>query len=437
MVRLQRPVNIYTPKWISPKQPKWNRFNCLNGRWNVHYFFIIMEEQNVYGLNKASRTLLLFGILFVAINLRPVLSSVGPLVDMIRQDLKISDTWLGLLTTLPLLAFGVVSTITPLFTKRFGIGNTILGALILLTIGIIIRSLGGVFSLYFGTILLGIAIAFGNVLIPALIKRNFPHKAGLVTSLYSAIMSLGAAIAAGLSVPLAKDLHLGWRGSMGIWAVLAVVALIIWIPNLKRITPSVPRRSFNVAMKKLSGSLLVWRLAFYMGLQSMAFYVVLAWLPAILIDRGFDEAYAGWMLSLSQATGIIGAIIIPIWAGARKDQRLVILSLVIVEVIAFIGLLLPGMGLMELWVGLIGMVLGGTFGLALLLIVLRADDVETAAELSGIVQSIGYLIAAIGPFIIGVIFDLTQVWDYAIILLIVVAIVKLIIGIEAGRDRNV
>src|SRR5690606_31687207 len=201
------------------------------------------------GLNKASRIWLFVGILFIAVNLRPALSSIGPLIDMIRQDVGLSETLLGLLTTLPLIAFGVVSTITPLFTKRYGIGNTLLGSLILLAVGIIIRSIGGVFELYLGTIFLGIAIAFGNVLIPAMIKRNFPHKAGLVTSLYSGIMSLGAAFAAGLSVPLAMEMNLGWRGSLGVWAVLAVIAVIIWIPNLKRINRTVPNRSFKEAMK--------------------------------------------------------------------------------------------------------------------------------------------------------------------------------------------
>src|SRR5690554_57577 len=396
-----------------------------------------MEKLDENGLNKSSRILLLIGILFVAINLRPALSSIGPLVDMIRQDIGVSEAMLGLLTTLPLIAFGVISTITPLFTKRFGIGNTLLGALVLLTFGILIRSSGGIFALYFGTILLGTAIAFGNVLIPALIKRNFPHKAGLVTSLYSGIMSLGAAVAAGLSFPLANQLNLGWKGSLAIWSVLAILALMIWIPNVKRINRTPPRRSFADAMKKLSGSLLVWRLALYMGLQSFAFYLILAWLPEILIDRGYDPTYAGWMLSLSQATGIAGAILIPIWAGSRKDQRLVISVLVALEILSLIGLLIPEMGWIELWVGLNGMVLGGTFGLALLLIVLRSGDAETAAELSGIVQSIGYLIAATGPFIAGVIFDLTEVWDYALTLLIGVAIIKLIMGIGVGKDRKV
>lgn len=396
-----------------------------------------MGTQDSNGLNKASRTLLLVGVLFVAINLRPALSSIGPLVDMIRADVGLSETLLGLLTTLPLIAFGIVSTITPLFTKRFGIGNTLLAALILLTLGIIIRSSVGIFGLYLGTIMLGIAIAFGNVLIPALIKRNFPHKAGFVTSLYSGIMSLGAAIAAGLSFPLAVEFNLGWRGSLSVWAVLAVIALIIWIPNIKRINRTVPSRSFKEAMKKLSGSMLVWKMALYMGLQSWAFYVILAWLPAILIDRGFDASYAGWMLSLSQATGIIGAIAIPVWAGSRKDQRLIIVSLIIIEVIALIGLMIPELGMVELWVGLIGMVLGGTFGLALLLIVLRSKDAETAAELSGIVQSIGYLIAATGPFIVGLIYDLTDTWNYALALLVAVSVIKLIMGIDVGKDRKV
>ncbi|MFD1014784.1 CynX/NimT family MFS transporter [Winogradskyella rapida] len=396
-----------------------------------------MAELDENGLSKGARTRLLVGVLFVSVNLRPALSSIGPLIDKIRLELLLSDTLLGLLTTLPLLAFGVVSTMTPLFTKRFGIGNTLLGALILLVAGLVIRSAGGVFTLYLGTIILGVAIAFGNVLIPALIKRNFPHKAGFVTSLYSGIMSLGAAFAAGLSVPLAIEMNLGWRGSLGAWAILAVIAAFIWLPSIKRIKRLPPNRSFKVAMKKLSGSLLVWRMAFYMGLQSAAFYVILAWLPAILIDRGFDAAYAGWMLSLSQGTGILGAIVIPIWAGSRKDQRLVIATLVAIELIALLGLLFPATGMVALWVGLLGLVLGGTFGLALLLIVLRSNDAETAAELSGIVQSIGYIIAAGGPFIVGVIYDLTQVWDYALLFLMLVALIKLITGIDVGRDRKV
>lgn len=395
-----------------------------------------MNSKKQSTFRKSGSFWLLIGILFIALNLRPALSSIGPLIGSIRQSFNLSETLLGLLTTLPLLAFGVISTITPLFTKRFGIGKTLLGALLLLSLGIFIRSTAGVFGLYFGTTLLGIAIAFGNVLIPALTKQNFPDKAGLITSLHSATMSVGAAIAAGLSVPLANDLNLGWRGSLAIWGLLSLLALFIWIPQIKRIKRSKARRSFSAALKSLSGSRLVWQIAIYMGLQSLTFYVVLAWLPAILLSRGYDSAFAGWMLSLSQATGILGALIVPLWAGSRKDQRLVIIVLILLEVIGLAGLMLPDIGLTVVWVSLLGIVLGGTFGLALLLIVLRSSDTETAAELSGMVQSIGYFIAATGPFLVGVIQEATQVWNYSLGLLIIIAFLKLGAGLGAGKAQK-
>lgn len=396
-----------------------------------------MSPKNQKSLNKRSRFWLLFGILFIALNLRPALSSIGPLIDDIRKALNLSETHLGLLTTLPLLAFGVVSTITPLFTKKYGMGKTLLGAMVLLTGGIIIRSINGVFGLYFGTILLGVAIAFGNVLIPALTKNNFPNKAGLVTSLYSGSMSVGAALAAGLSVPLAGKLNLGWQGSLAVWSLLSLLAFFIWIPQMKRIKSSNSHRGFKEAIKNLSSSRLVWQIAVYMGLQSLVFYVILAWLPAILLDRGYNSSFAGWMLSLSQATGILGALVIPIWAGLRKDQRLVVFVLIVLEITSLIGLMLPGLDLIVVWVSVLGFVLGGTFGLSLLLIVLRSSDSETAAELSGLVQSIGYFIAATGPFIVGVIQEVTQVWNYSLGLLIVLACYKLFVGLGAGQVKKV
>ncbi|MCC8360420.1 CynX/NimT family MFS transporter [Salinimicrobium sediminilitoris] len=395
-----------------------------------------MYNPNSELLTKRARIWLLTGILFIAMNLRPALSGIGPLVDHIRQAFNLSDTLLGLLTTLPLLAFGVISTITPLFTKRFGIGKTILGAMALLVVGILIRSWSNIAGLYLGTTLLGIAISFGNVLIPALTKQNFPHKAGFITSLYSATMSIGASLAAGLSVPLAADLNLGWQGSLASWSLLAFAAFVIWIPQIKRIKRNKPRRSFKTAMKKLSGTQLVWQLALFMGLQSLTFYVLLAWLPDILISRGYDTEFAGWMLSLSQATGIIGALIVPSWAGSRKDQRLVIALLVFLEIIGLVGLMLPQLGLVVVWVSILGLVLGGTFGLALLLLVLRSSDSETAAELSGIVQSIGYFIAAIGPFLVGLIQDSFKIWNYSLGLLVIISLLKLWVGMGAGRAQK-
>ena len=395
-----------------------------------------MDNQKTHITKQASQTLLILGIVFVALNLRPALAGVGPLVGLIRQSTGLSNSMLGLLTSLPLIAFGVVSTLTPLFTRRFGVSGTLAGALIVLAIGIYIRSLPSIAALFMGTALLGVAIALGNVLIPGLVKRNFPHKSGLVTSLYSGFLGVGAAVAAGISLPLADKLDSGWRGSLGVWSVLAIISFFVWLPQVWRIKKSPNNRSFKMAMKNLGSSNLAWKVAMFMGLQSFGFYVILAWLPEILQSRGFDSVYSGWMLSLSQATGILGSLFIPIIAGKRKDQSRVVWVLVAIESVCIAGLMLPQIGLVPVWASLIGFALGGTFGLALLFIVLRSDDSETATELSGMAQSVGYFIAAIGPIIFGSIFDITHSWMYPLGLLFVVAFLKLYMGLGAAKDKK-
>lgn len=386
---------------------------------------------------KSSEIFFLAGFLLIAFNLRPALSSIGPLVEFIRVDLELSGTQLGLLTTLPLLAFSLISLFTPVFTKKFGVARTLLGAMALLTFGIGLRSFFGTIGLYAGTLLLGIAIAFGNVLIPTLTKQNFSDKAGMVTGLYSSTMAIGAALAAGVSVPLAVRLNLGWRGSLAVWALFSFAAFWLWRPQVRNLKDAQTNRSFQEGLRNLSGSRLVWQMAGYMGLQSLSFYVILAWLPAILIDAGHSPAFSGWMLSMSQATGIAGSVLVPIWAGKRKNQRGMIAGLVVLELVALIGLFFPQSGMLIFWIAMLGFVLGGTFGLALLLLVLRASTAEVAAELSGIVQSIGYLIAAAGPLLIGIIYDFTQEWNYALGVLILLAGIKLLMGMGAGKAETV
>lgn len=396
-----------------------------------------MPTDQVQPSKPITNTLLIVGVLCIAINLRPALAGVGPLIEDIRKATGLSNSLLGLLTTLPLLAFGVVSTLTPLFTKRFGIGGTLFGAMILLTIGIGIRSIDWVPALYIGTLLLGIAIAFGNVLLPSLTKRNFSENSGFITSLYSSFMALGASLAAGFSVPLADDMELGWRGSLGIWAILALLAVFIWMPQLSRLKKSAPTRSFTDAMKNLTSSRLAWQVALFMGLQSLTFYAILAWLPAILQSRGYDASFSGWMLALCQAMGILGSLVVPILAGKKRDQRGIVVFLIVTEVVGLVGLILPQLGTVAIWVSLIGFVLGGTFGLALLFIVLRSQNAESATELSGMAQSIGYFVAATGPILFGSIFDFTGSWTYALMLLLVIAFLKLMMGLGAARPGNV
>lgn len=387
--------------------------------------------------SESNTVLLIVGIVLIAINLRPALAGVGPLVEDIRRSTGLSSSALGLLTTLPLIAFGVVSTLTPLLTRRFGIAATLAGAMGLLSVGVALRGIASLPALFIGTLLSGVAIALGNVLLPTLTKRNFPEQSGLVTSLYSSVMGLGAALAAGISVPLAAELDAGWRGSLAAWAIPAGLAFAFWLTQVRGTAGEAVHRSFWEALRHLGGSKLAWSVALFMGFQSLTFYVVLAWLPAVLTSRGASEAEAGWLLSLSQATGIIGSLIIPTLAGRRPDQRGFVLGLTLLEGVALAGLFVAADTWAVVWVVLIGFVLGGSFGLSLLFIVLRSGTTQSATELSGIAQSVGYLVAAAGPTIFGGLYDWTLGWDWPFALLFGVAAIKLAVGLIAGSAGTV
>lgn len=379
------------------------------------------------------RALLVAGIVLVALNLRPSLSAVGPLVADIKAATGLSNAGFGLLTTLPLLAFGSVSAITPLVTRRLGVDGAIGLALGLVGAGVLVRSASSVGLLFLGTAVLGVGIALGNVLLPAVVKRDFPERSGPMTSLYSSAMGVGATVAAGVSLPLASVL--GWRGSLGAWAVPALIALVGWLPRLKRPVIPRPSSSAGTSLRSLGRSKLAWQVALFMGFQSLTFYVVLAWLPDLLQSRGLGAAEAGWMLALSQATGIIGSAAVPLWAGRLADQRRIVSVLGLVEVVALAGLLSPGAQLVTLWVSLLGFALGGTFGLALVLLVLRAADADAATALSGMAQSVGYLVAATGPVLFGVLYDLTRGWTLPLLFLMAVLVAKIVAGLGAGRSR--
>jgi len=382
----------------------------------------------------ARRWLLIVGIALVALNLRPALASVGPLVADIRFATGLSNAAIGFLTTLPLLAFGVLSLFTSSVCRRVGMERAVALALVLIGLGTALRGLTPVALLFVGTALFGVGVALGNVLLPALAKRHFPYRSGGITSLYSSMMGIGATAAAGLSVPIAGVL--GWRGSLAAWSALAVVAFAAWLP----FTTRPPREGDNgdgVGLRVLARSALAWEVAIFMGLQSLTFYVTIAWLPDLLQSRGLSEAAAGGLLALSQATGVLGSAAIPVWASRREDQRPVVWTLTAFEAIALGGLLLPAGQLAALWVGLLGFILGGTFALALTLLVLRAPDAESTTQLSGMAQSVGYLVAAVGPPLFGWAFDLSGGWTIPLASLMVVLSAKCAAGWLAGRPGRV
>ncbi len=383
------------------------------------------------------RGLLVAGVVLVAINLRPALAAVGPLALTIQSATGLSGTAIGLLTTLPLLAFGVVSMLTPVVTRRLGFEGALGLALVLLGAGIALRSIPSGALLFGGTVLLGVGIALGNVLLPAIVKRDFADRSGPMTSLYSSGIGLGATLAAAASVPLATTFGLGWRGALAAWAVPAALAFLVWLPQLRHRTPVVARTSVAASLKALGRAPLAWQVALFMGLQSFTFYAILAWLPALLQSRGVAEGAAGLMLALAQATGIAGSAVIPTIAARRADQRSIIAALMALQALALGGLMLPGVGMPALWVGLLGFVLGASFGLSLLLLVVRAADAETAAALSGMAQSVGYFVAALGPALFGALHDATGGWTLPLLSLLAAFAVQSVMGWGAGRDRVV
>lgn len=381
--------------------------------------------------------LLLLAIILISLNLRPAITAVGPLIGEIRSTTGLSNSAIGLLTTLPVLAFGLFSILTPLFTRRIGTEGTMTLALSLLTGGILIRVMPSIPMLFLGTLILGIGIALGNVLLPGIVKKKFPQKAGLLTGIYSSMLGMGAAVASGVSVPISEGLNVGWRWTLASFAGFSLLALFSWLPQMKQNMPVVMKKTFRQSLSHLSGSALAWHVAVFVGLQSLSFYTVITWLPEILIERGMNSQQAGWMLAMMQGVGVIGTFLLPSWASRLENQKQTVIVIVLLEVISIIGLLIPSAPLPAFWVSLLGFCLGGSFGLALLFIVVRSPDSDTANELSGMSQSVGYLLAATGPVLFGALFDWTGDWTIPIGFLLLIALVKLWSGLEAGKNRVV
>jgi MFS transporter, CP family, cyanate transporter len=390
------------------------------------------------GRSRLGSFLLVLGIVLLAANLRPALTGVAPLIGQIRADTGISNGVAGLLTTLPLLAFGLLSPIAPRVARRFGMERVLLASLLVLVAGILLRWAGVVAALFLGTVVLGAAIAVANVLLPGLVKREFPEHAGLMTSVYSTSLGISAALAAGMSVPLAQLAGIGWRGALAVWALPVLLAGVAWLPQLSRSDqPADPDARSSPGVRDLWRSPLAWKVTLFMGLQSLSYYVTLTWLPEILQAEGMGAARAGWMLGLSQAVAIVTMFLSPMIAERRPSQRGVVVVAVGMSGVGALGLLVAGSTASTLWVVLLGLGQGAAFSLALTFFALRAPDPGHASALSGMAQSVGYLLAAGGPFLFGVLRDVTGAWKVPLALLLTVTICLLIAGIGAARDDQV
>ncbi|MCG1026807.1 MFS transporter [Virgibacillus halodenitrificans] len=394
-------------------------------------------HQNTKQYDKTYRVLLFIGIIVVAFNLRPAITSIGPLIGIIRDDVGLSNWSVGLLTSLPLIAFAIMSPIVPRLANRYTNERIMMVGLILLAIGISARSISLISLLFAGTLFVGLGIAICNVLLPGVIKDKFPARVALMTSLYSTAMGIFAAAASGLSIPIATGMDLGWKLALLIWCLPAIIGIFIWVylnkNNNKEQTGEI--NYINPSENRMWKSPLAWHVAAFMGLQSFLFYVTISWLPEILHDYGMDIAHAGWMLSMMQFIGLPASFFVPVIAGKFKSQRPIVIVMASCSVIGYSGLLLGNSYVMlVISTVIIGIALSGTFALALAFLGMRAKNAKQAAELSGMAQALGYVLAAAGPIFIGYLYDLTHLWAIPLITLIIIALMVMAFGLSAGRD---
>lgn len=370
-------------------------------------------------------------IVVVALNLRASVVGVGPLLTEIRADQSLSATAGGILTALPVLCFGLLAPIAPRMARRIGIERALLAVLVLLTAGCLVRMVPTVPGLYLGTVMIGTAIASGNVLLPALIKRDYAHRTGLMTAVYSSAISFSGALGAAVTVPLADAAGLGWRLALGAWALWAVLGVLCWLPQLRRVArPAVP----GTKVRGVARQALAWQVTAYMGLQSLGFYSASAWFASIFIDRGWSPTAAGALVSVVSVTGLLGGIGAPLLGARYRDQRRLSLAITLLGA-AGIGLVLvPGLEIVACV--LAGVSFGAALGLALIYMGLRSPDAAHAAQLSGMAQCIGYAVAAMGPFAVGALHDLTDGWTVPLIVLLVLYVPQGIAGWLAGRNRQ-
>ncbi|TAL83535.1 MAG: MFS transporter [Candidimonas sp.] len=385
-----------------------------------------------------SRTALLllgFSLMLIAFNLRPIFSSLSVLLPEIIRQTGLSSASAGYLTTLPVLCLGLFAPLAPKLAQRYGVERTLLGVVIVLALGTALRGYGAISTLFIGSALAGAAIAVGNVLLPSLVKRDFADHAATMTGLYTMALCGGAAVAAAFSLPIAHALGNSWAAGLGVWAIPVAIVALIWIPQSPKQKPIARRNTYTVS--GLWRDRLAWQVTLFMGLQSALAYCVYGWLAPILRERGIDGVTAGLIVSVSIMAQVFTSLIVPPLAVRCKDQRLFNVALAALAGAALLGLLFAPLSTVWIWAVLQGMGQGGLFAIALTVIVLRSPDSHVAAHLSSMAQCVGYLLAAIGPLLVGLLHSWTGGYSAAAWLFIALAAGAAINGWGAGKTTFV
>lgn len=376
--------------------------------------------------------LLFIGILLIGANLRAPITSVGVALPNIKDAFNLTNASVSFITIIPLIAFAVISLLAAKVSRKISIERTLFYALVLILLGIVLRSLPFVTLLYVGTILIGLGIGFGNVLAPAVIKARFPLRIGLMTGYYTVVMNIFGALSSYTTAPLVKAFD--YQIALSLIGIVTLITVIIWSVQLKNKQDEVSKSaSTKINVWK---SPIAWKITLLMGGQSLIFYSLINWLPAYLTDQGISITLAGIYLSILQIAIIPLTFVIPIWAAKMHSQ----VGLIIATGLSFIVgvlviMLFPKLAIIGII--LLGIASGLAFGLVNTLFSLKAEASTTAAKLSGMSQSVGYLFAAVGPLLFGSLHDLTHNWIASFIILLIPAIIITVFSASAGRNETI
>ncbi|MFG2054125.1 MFS transporter [Micromonospora sp. NPDC048930] len=385
--------------------------------------------------------LVLVGMLLVALNLRAAVTSLGALLDEVRAGLGLSGTMAGFVTTLPTIAFAGLGALTPWLVRRWPAARVLVLAMLALTVGQVLRVVtdsAAVFVLTSALALAGIAVA--NILLPMLVKQHFPHRTGLVTGAYTMALTTGTTVAAASAVPVAHAFG-SWRAGLGVWAGMAALAVLPWVPLALRARAARRTATPTVATAtptrvRPARTRLGWAMATYFGAQSLSGYAIMGWLAQLFRDAGYSPENAGLLLAGVTALGVPVALVMPALAGRLRTLRPLVLALTVFSTASYLGLAVAPYGPAPLWVLLLA--LGqGAFPLILTTIGLRARTAEGTVALSAFAQSTGYVIAALGPLLVGILYEATGGWTAPIGFLLVALAVQTTAGLVIARPRHI
>ncbi|PQE01680.1 MFS transporter [Mycolicibacterium parafortuitum] len=380
--------------------------------------------------------LLAVAVVLTALNLRPAVTSIATVLGDIRTEMSTSATWAGLLTTVPALCFAAAGLAAPWIASRIGLGRTISVSMVALTAGLALRVTGGPQLVIGATLIACAGIALANVLIPVVIKGSFPARIGLMTGIYTAALqgggALGSALTPGLQDPLG-----GWREALAIWALVSFLALALWIPASRSHRGAWAAHTQRTAGRRsLLRNPLAWTVTLFFGTQSFMAYIAMGWLPEVFIDNGIDKVHAGLLVGLMSLVGVPLSLFIAPMAARRPSQSGWILAVGLFGIAGTIGMMVAPAAQPLLWSVLIGIGMSA-FSMALAVLGLRARTAEDTAQLSGMAQGLGYLFAGTGPFLFGLLHDVSHGWTVPWIMYLGVYVVQIVAGVLAGRARYV